>query len=57
MKVQNGQPVKFKKDTFSTIVCCDCHLVHRIVFNKDVTMYAYRDDWATKKGKHGSSRK
>jgi len=49
MKVMNGQPVKFKKDNFETIVCCDCHLVHKVVFNKDVTMVSYRDDYATKK--------
>jgi len=49
MKVMNGQHVKFKKDNFETIVCCDCHLVHKVVFNKDVTMVSYRDDYATKK--------
>jgi len=49
MKVINGQPIKFKKDTFSTIVCCHCSLTHKVVFDKDVTMVAYRDDWATKK--------
>jgi hypothetical protein len=51
MKVINGQPIKFKKDTLQTIVCCECHLVHKIAFDKDVTMIAYRDDWATKKGR------
>ena len=45
----NGQPIKFRKDTFETIVCCDCRLVHKVVFNKDVIMVAYRDDWATQK--------
>ena len=56
MKVINGQPIKFKKDTFSTIVCCSCGLVHKVAFDKDVIMVAYRDDYATKKGRHGKTK-
>ncbi|CAK0754941.1 hypothetical protein CCP1ISM_50018 [Azospirillaceae bacterium] len=49
MKVINGQPLKFRKDNFETFVCCDCGLTHKVVFNKNVIMIAYRDDYLTKK--------
>ncbi len=58
MKVINGQPLKFKKDNFETFVCCSCGLVHKVVFDKDVTMVAYRDDYRTikERKKRGSKR-
>ncbi len=53
MKVQNGQPLKFKKDNFETFVCCNCSLVHEVVLDKDVTMITYRDDYLTNKARNG----
>lgn len=47
--VINGQPLKFKRDVVETFVCCNCNLVHKVMFNKDVTMIAYRDDYLTNK--------
>jgi len=56
MKVENGQPIKYKKDTLYFEVCCDCQLVHAVSFNKEVIMTAYRDDYETDKARKRKKR-
>ena len=57
MKVKNGQPIKYKKNTRYYEVCCDCGLCHMVVFDKTVTKIAYRDDYETEKAQKKKSKK
>jgi len=50
-KPKTGEPVRFKKNEVKYLACCDCNLVHAILYsvvNKDcVEVIMYRDDYLT----------
>lgn len=48
----NGEPTTMKPDMFILEACCDCNLVHLVLYeikNGKIVRTVYRDDWETEK--------
>jgi hypothetical protein len=55
MKVINGQPIRYKSGHVYHEGCCDCRLMHtvmyRIVGKSDIEVITFRNDFLTKRAR------
>ena len=49
VRVKSGQPIKFRCGVLYKTVCCECGLVHTVLFSKSTVMTSFRNDYETQK--------